>query len=293
MLAFRGAGFLLSVFFADAARSEAHASTHSRVHAHAVAASSAHAVAGSALKAAQPSGAPRFRLRAKQPGDSGSGLDTTESDAEVVSGSPAFAHNATGAVPAAHADAPAHAAHEDLPVPAHARTPVEEALKEIESLDKQQAALRQARDAFDQALVASEIAKTEAKRLAEDVAEDIEDAETDDPVDGDTPRDRPAKADRGRKKSFSTDALKTMLSFVIGGILGKLLPQMGTILGGKGGKYAGGCGGSLFCNLCACPCGGPPRRDSHATLLPSTQSPSARASRKGTCSGLTDPPAGG
>ena len=286
---------MLSVFFADAARSEAHASTHSRVHAHAVAASSAQAVAGSALKASQPSGAPRFRLRAKQPGDSASGLDTTESDTEVVSGGP-FAPNGTaiGGVPATHADAPAaHAVRDDYPAPAHARTPVEEALKEIESLDKQQAALRQARDAFDQALVASEIAKTEAKRLAEDVAEDIEDAETDDPVDGDTPRDRPAKADRGRKKSFSTDALKTMLSFVIGGILGKLLPQMGTILGGKGGKYAGGCGGSLFCNLCACPCGGPPRRDSHATLLPSTQSPSARASRKGTCSGLTDPPAGG
>ena len=80
--------------------------------------------------------------------------------------------------------------------------------------------------------MASEIAKTEAKRLSEDVAEDIEDAETDDPVaggartewncttdrhasgqacrgkgtspsaevDGYTQRDRPAKAERGRKK---------------------------------------------------------------------------------------------
>merc|ERR1719498_147980 len=134
-----------------------------------------------------------------------------------MSGAP-FASNGTvsGAVPAAHADTPAaHAVRDDAPVPAHARTPVEEALKEIESLDKQQAALRQARDAFDQALVASEIAKTEAKRLAEDVAEDIEDAETDDPVDGYTQRDRPAKAER-KKKSFSADALKTMLSFLIG-----------------------------------------------------------------------------
>jgi type II secretory pathway component PulF len=47
---------------------------------------------------------------------------------------------------------------------------VEEALDEIEALDKQQDALKMAREAFDKAITASQEAKEQAKKLAEEVS---------------------------------------------------------------------------------------------------------------------------
>jgi hypothetical protein len=107
---------------------------------------------------------------------------------------------------------------------------VEEALDEIESLAKQQAALRKAREAFDEAITASETAKEQAQKLAEEVvtgAEDIADPDGDD-VDsvaaGKSVTSRVSAA--RRKKWYQSDAVRTVGSFLVGGVFSRLVPAL-------------------------------------------------------------------
>jgi hypothetical protein len=110
---------------------------------------------------------------------------------------------------------------------------VEEALDEIESLAKQQAALRKAREAFDEAISASETAKEQAQKLAEEVvtgAEDIADPDADDADSvaagkGGSGGLSSALAAR-RKKWYQSDVARTVGSFLVGGVFSRLVPAM-------------------------------------------------------------------
>jgi hypothetical protein len=113
---------------------------------------------------------------------------------------------------------------------------VEEALDEIEALDKQQDALKVAREAFDKAIIASGEAKEQAKKLAEEVvagAEDIADPDGDDTVSiaqGGTKQMSHDRTTR-RVKGYLSDPVRCVGSFLIGGIVSRIVPSVGTMTG--------------------------------------------------------------
>jgi hypothetical protein len=123
---------------------------------------------------------------------------------------------------------------------------VEEALDEIEALDKQQDALRMAREAFDKAITASQEAKEQAKKLAEEVvdgAEDIADPDGDDSVSvaqGTKQVSHDARTRRGAK-GYLSDPLRCVGSFFIGGVVSRIVPSFGTMTGCCFPCCTGGC----------------------------------------------------
>jgi hypothetical protein len=136
---------------------------------------------------------------------------------------------------------------------------VEEALDEIEALDKQQDALKMAREAFDKAITASQEAKEQAKKLAEEVvagAEDIADPDGDDLVSVAQGTKQVSHTSRSRGvKGYLSDPVRCVGSFFIGGIVSRLVPSIGT-MGGcclplpccTGGCLPG-CGPKVLVNL--------------------------------------------
>merc|ERR1719364_218124 len=115
----------------------------------------------------------------------------------------------------------------NLTVAASPGSLVEDALSEIESLDTQQNALREARDAFDVAIRASEEAKDKAKKLAEEVVDGAEDIVDDD--DSESAK-APTPTSRSKKKWY--DGVRTVGSFMLGGLISRLL-QGGPCTTGK------------------------------------------------------------
>jgi hypothetical protein len=133
---------------------------------------------------------------------------------------------------------------------------VEEALDEIEALDKQQGALRSAREAFDKAIIASQEAKEQAKKLAEEVvagAEDIADPDGDDSVSVVQGTKQVSHDSRTRRaKGFLSDPLRCVGSFFIGGIVSRMVPSFGTMTGCCFPCCTGGylpCGPKVLVNL--------------------------------------------
>jgi hypothetical protein len=126
---------------------------------------------------------------------------------------------------------------------------VEEALDEIEALDKQQDALKIAREAFDKAIIASGEAKEQAKKLAEEVvsgAEDIADPDGDDLVSvaqgGTKPGTKQVSHSTTRRmKGYLSDPLRCVGSFFIGGIVSRIVPSFGTMTGCCFPCFTGGC----------------------------------------------------
>jgi hypothetical protein len=113
---------------------------------------------------------------------------------------------------------------------------VEEALDEIEALDKQQDALKIAREAFDKAIIASGEAKEQAKKLAEEVvagAEDIADPDGDDMVSvaQGTKQVSHDRITSRRVKGYLSDPVRCVGSFFIGGIVSRIVPSIGTMGG--------------------------------------------------------------
>jgi len=113
---------------------------------------------------------------------------------------------------------------------------VEEALDEIEALDKQQDALKVAREAFDKAIIASGEAKEQAKKLAEEVvagAEDIADPDGDDTVSVAATTKQGTKQvshdPRKRVKGYLSDPLRCVGSFFIGGIVSRMFSNIGAV----------------------------------------------------------------
>jgi len=130
---------------------------------------------------------------------------------------------------------------------------VEEALDEIEALDKQQGALRSAREAFDKAIIASQEAKEQAKKLAEEVvagAEDIADPDGDDSVSVVQGTKQVSHDSRTRRaKGFLSDPLRCVGSFFIGGIVSRMVPSVGTMTGCCTGGCLPSCGPKVLVNL--------------------------------------------
>merc|ERR1719311_1567032 len=133
---------------------------------------------------------------------------------------------------------------------------VEEALDEIEALDKQQDALKVAREAFDKAIIASGEAKEQAKKLAEEVvagAEDIADPDGDDSVSvAGTAKQGTKQVSHSttrRVKGYLSDPLRCVGSFFIGGIVSRIVPSVGTMTGCCTGGCLPSCGPKVLVNL--------------------------------------------
>jgi hypothetical protein len=134
---------------------------------------------------------------------------------------------------------------------------VEEALDEIEALDKQQDALKMAREAFDKAIIASGEAKEQAKKLAEEVvagAEDIADPDGDDLVSvaGTTKQGtkQVSHSTSRRVKGYLSDPVRCVGSFFIGGIVSRIVPSIGTMGGCCFPCFSGGlCGPKVLVQL--------------------------------------------
>jgi hypothetical protein len=144
---------------------------------------------------------------------------------------------------------------------------VEDALKEIESLDKQQFALREARDAFDVAIRASEEAKDRAKKLAEEVVDGAEDIVDDDDDSGSA--SAPTPTSRSKKKWY--DGVRTVGSFMLGGLISRLLQGGSCAPGGRScaSPCASLCPGRTLTALGSLRLLGPiSRRKSHDVSLP-------------------------
>jgi hypothetical protein len=112
----------------------------------------------------------------------------------------------------------------NLTVAASPGSLVEDALQELESLGKQQNALREARDAFDVAIQASEEAKERAKKLAEEVVQTSEDIVDDDDDAGSAAAPATgAHTATSRAKRKWYDGVRTVGSFMLGGLISRLL----------------------------------------------------------------------
>merc|ERR1719364_464618 len=112
----------------------------------------------------------------------------------------------------------------NLTVAASPGSLVEDALQELESLGKQQNALREARDAFDVAIKASEEAKERAKKLAEEVVQTSEDIVDDDDDAGSAAAPATgAHTATSRAKRKWYDGVRTVGSFMLGGLISRLL----------------------------------------------------------------------
>jgi hypothetical protein len=108
-------------------------------------------------------------------------------------------------------------------------------LDEIEALDKQQDALKIAREAFDKAIIASGEAKQQAKKLAEEVvagAEDIADPDGDDSVSVAQGTKQVSHDSRTRRvKGYLSDPVRCVGSFFIGGVVSRIVPSFGSMTG--------------------------------------------------------------